>query len=101
MSLGRDAFRIGTVPKQVDHLFQIGAQLRPVYTLRMSAGETRHMAHKEPRIGACLNDRRESTHDRIRMHDHLPRSMRATTQTLATVIYLRLKIPLRLGITSL
>ncbi len=48
MSLGRDPFRIGTVPKQVDHLFQIGAQLRPVYTLRMSAGETRHMAHKEP-----------------------------------------------------
>lgn len=41
MNLRRDIYRICAVPKQVDHLFQTGAQLCSVYTLGMSAGETR------------------------------------------------------------
>jgi hypothetical protein len=41
MRLRRDLYRICAVPKQVDHLFQMGAQLSSVYTLGMRAGETR------------------------------------------------------------
>ena len=51
MSLRRELFRIGTIPKQVDDLFQMGAQFSPVYTLGMSAGETGTWPTRSPVSG--------------------------------------------------
>ena len=76
MSLRRDLYRIGAVPKPVDYLFQMGAQLSPVYTLGMSAREARQIVRK-PRFRTGFNDCWASPHDPIHIHEKT-RSMRYT-----------------------